>query len=282
MIGGAGLDVTDPEPLPPDHPLWSLPELHHHAARRQHARDGRAAAVRAHHAPTCAASAPTRSCSASSTSTPATDAAPLASALISHYDVLGVPTTASAIEIREAYRRAARRLHPDQAARSGAPAGASTAMADVNEAYRVLRDPARRRSTTPSLRGRSSAVPPPGRPTGGRVGADTPGIRPGGTGPLPMEAGAGDGGARHHRRAHRRRAGAPGTAGAPPDNILQTGSCVAIEYTGDAREVNCTGHGDLVVRTIVPFDQACPVRHVGTPRPPGPRQRVRRAGPAPR
>jgi phosphoglycerate dehydrogenase-like enzyme len=25
VIGGAGLDVTDPEPLPPDHPLWSLP-----------------------------------------------------------------------------------------------------------------------------------------------------------------------------------------------------------------------------------------------------------------
>ncbi|NQY56606.1 MAG: hydroxyacid dehydrogenase [Ilumatobacteraceae bacterium] len=24
-IGGAGLDVTDPEPLPADHPLWSLP-----------------------------------------------------------------------------------------------------------------------------------------------------------------------------------------------------------------------------------------------------------------
>lgn len=25
VIGGAGLDVTDPEPLPVDHPLWSLP-----------------------------------------------------------------------------------------------------------------------------------------------------------------------------------------------------------------------------------------------------------------
>jgi phosphoglycerate dehydrogenase-like enzyme len=25
VIGGAGLDVTDPEPLPEDHPLWSLP-----------------------------------------------------------------------------------------------------------------------------------------------------------------------------------------------------------------------------------------------------------------
>ncbi|MFP4513514.1 MAG: NAD(P)-dependent oxidoreductase, partial [Acidimicrobiales bacterium] len=26
-IGGAGLDVTDPEPLPPEHPLWSLPNV---------------------------------------------------------------------------------------------------------------------------------------------------------------------------------------------------------------------------------------------------------------
>ena len=26
-IGGAGLDVTDPEPLPDDHPLWSLPNV---------------------------------------------------------------------------------------------------------------------------------------------------------------------------------------------------------------------------------------------------------------
>ena len=25
VIGGAGLDVTDPEPLPDDHPLWSTP-----------------------------------------------------------------------------------------------------------------------------------------------------------------------------------------------------------------------------------------------------------------
>jgi phosphoglycerate dehydrogenase-like enzyme len=24
-LGGVGLDVTDPEPLPDDHPLWSLP-----------------------------------------------------------------------------------------------------------------------------------------------------------------------------------------------------------------------------------------------------------------
>jgi phosphoglycerate dehydrogenase-like enzyme len=26
-VGGAGLDVTDPEPLPQDHPLWRLPNV---------------------------------------------------------------------------------------------------------------------------------------------------------------------------------------------------------------------------------------------------------------
>ena len=168
-----------------------------------------------------------------------------------------MPTTASANEIREAYRRAARRLHPDQAARSGAAAGASTAMADVNEAYRVLRDPARRAVYDASLRGRSSAVPPPvARP----VAASVP-TRPAFDLAEP---------ARYPWKLVLAMAalgitivliGAALVRPAPParpDNILQTGSCVAIEYTGDAREVNCTGHGDLVVRTIVQFDQACP------------------------
>jgi len=26
-LAGAGLDVTDPEPLPPDHPLWRAPNV---------------------------------------------------------------------------------------------------------------------------------------------------------------------------------------------------------------------------------------------------------------
>ncbi|MEY2432723.1 MAG: molecular chaperone DnaJ [Acidimicrobiaceae bacterium] len=54
------------------------------------------------------------------------------------YHVLGVASEASADEIHVAYRRLARRLHPD--------AGGSDAaqMALVNDAWRILSDPARR------------------------------------------------------------------------------------------------------------------------------------------
>ena len=38
-IAGAGLDVTDPEPLPDDHPLWTCAELHHHPPHRRHVGD---------------------------------------------------------------------------------------------------------------------------------------------------------------------------------------------------------------------------------------------------
>jgi phosphoglycerate dehydrogenase-like enzyme len=38
-LGGAGLDVTPAEPLPPDHPLWSIPTVvitPHTAGASQH------------------------------------------------------------------------------------------------------------------------------------------------------------------------------------------------------------------------------------------------------
>jgi len=46
-IGGAGLDVTDPEPLPPGHPLWSLPNviLTPHIATSSDFRDERTIAL---------------------------------------------------------------------------------------------------------------------------------------------------------------------------------------------------------------------------------------------
>ena len=49
QVGGAGLDVTDPEPLPPDHPLWRLPNViitPHVSARSDLGNDARWAVAR--------------------------------------------------------------------------------------------------------------------------------------------------------------------------------------------------------------------------------------------
>ncbi|WP_131747801.1 J domain-containing protein [Frankia sp. Cppng1_Ct_nod] len=59
-------------------------------------------------------------------------------ARLSLYDVLGVQPTASPAQIVTAYRRAARRTHPD----TGGSAGA---FQQVTAAYQVLADPDRRR-----------------------------------------------------------------------------------------------------------------------------------------
>jgi curved DNA-binding protein CbpA len=61
--------------------------------------------------------------------------------MTSLYARLGVPSTASADEIRAAYRARARELHPD---RQGS--GATRDMAELNDAWRVLSDPAARRA----------------------------------------------------------------------------------------------------------------------------------------
>lgn len=61
-----------------------------------------------------------------------------------HYDVLGVASTASVEEIRFAYRVAARQRHPD----SG---GSVDAMQQLNEAWHVLSDPGRRAAYDRSL-----------------------------------------------------------------------------------------------------------------------------------
>ncbi len=57
-----------------------------------------------------------------------------------YYNALGVSRTASADDIKKAFRKAARKYHPD--INSGADAEAK--FKDVNEAYEVLKDPERR------------------------------------------------------------------------------------------------------------------------------------------
>jgi molecular chaperone DnaJ len=179
-----------------------------------------------------------------------------------HYDVLGVTPSAGIAEIRDAYRRLAREHHPDRAASSGR-SGLDASMPAINEAYRVLNDPARRAVYDASLRGvvapeRGPAAPP--RPSGADAAPTMP--------TFPSHLGP----ARIPWRsvtffallaiigivvlAQFTEPGEP----RGPDGIIQIGSCVTIEPNGDAREVLCTEDPavDLVVEAFVPFDDACP------------------------
>lgn len=67
--------------------------------------------------------------------------------MATHYEVLGIPPSATAEEVRQAYLARARALHPDAAGAGGSQAG----MQAVNEAWRVLRTPASRAAYDASL-----------------------------------------------------------------------------------------------------------------------------------
>lgn len=57
-----------------------------------------------------------------------------------YYDILGVPRDASADDIKRAYRKAARKYHPDVSKE----ADAEDRFKDISEAYEALRDPEKR------------------------------------------------------------------------------------------------------------------------------------------
>ena len=60
------------------------------------------------------------------------------------YAVLGVDRAASAAELRAAYRALVARYHPDRHQGNPLEDLASERMAEINQAYELLSDPARR------------------------------------------------------------------------------------------------------------------------------------------
>ena len=67
----------------------------------------------------------------------------------SHYDILGVPRTASSQEIKKAYRRRAKQLHPDTKRRGitkeqGVHQAVDKEYAALAQAYEVLADASQR------------------------------------------------------------------------------------------------------------------------------------------
>ncbi len=173
---------------------------------------------------------------------------------MNHYERLGVARDATPALLRDAYRRAARLVHPDRTGDAS-----SAAMAALNEAYRVLSDPELRRRYDAQLAG--PAVTDAGRE---RAGEDTDDVAdrvpdvdvfPPGRFPWrfllvmgflaalvvfvaavvldpPVEA--------------------------PIDNVLRPGDCVVLTPTLEAAEAPCSGPHDATVHLLVPFDATCP------------------------
>ncbi len=179
---------------------------------------------------------------------------------MSHYDTLGVAPDADQATIRSAYRRLARRHHPDSG--SSDPA----AMAAVNEAYRVLREPARRAKYDASLRSAVGSTPGSGRAAG--TSPSPPSYhRP--TRPPVVQVPPGPARFPWKLVAFMFAVGAAAVLvlaalseprePPPADNLLEPGSCVELEPNGDAREVVC-GNGDAqrVVAALVPTGDPCP------------------------
>ena len=173
-----------------------------------------------------------------------------------HYEVLGVSSSASADEIRTAFRSLARQHHPDLSE------GGSSArsMSEINQAWSVLSDQSKRRDYDRSLRSeepapaarqqrvrdysedhRPASVQPARFPWRGILFFGVVAI----VGVLFMHAVA------------------KPTGPEVPDNLLVAGSCIEIDTERFVKEVTCQSAHDGVVRQLVAFDRDCPSDTMG-------------------
>jgi len=95
-----------------------------------------------------------------------------------YYATLGVPKTASQDEIRKAFRKLARKHHPDLAKKKEKQA-AEAKFKEINEAYEVLGDPAKREKYDTLGADWERGGPPPGYDYGGFPGGAKGGFRRG-------------------------------------------------------------------------------------------------------
>jgi hypothetical protein len=180
--------------------------------------------------------------------------------IITHYERIGVSPTASRDQIRDAYRRMARRHHPD------ARDGDTTRMAALNEAWRVLSDPARRAMYDVSLRAPAPAgsvrpAPPPVSDDDDFDDDDRPVAHRRGGFPLPVAlvlvlfamilvVTA---------YAYQKSGSVNGPAPTiPVDGVIQIGSCVRVGDDAVAAETPCGARYLGVVVALIARDGRCP------------------------
>jgi DnaJ-domain-containing protein 1 len=190
-------------------------------------------------------------------------------AIRSHYDVLGVSQSASARDIKVAYRNKARRVHPDRVGKEDQQ-WALVEMATLNAAWSVLSDPEKRRAYDQSLRHGTTSMSSDMSQSQAERDAERAAFERDRLSQIFAQRPLNTSPARFPWRTMSVVAiigialvvivsilSDPPTE-APPDQLLQSGSCVVIEPGQSVREVSCNGDHDGVVRQLVGFDVRCP------------------------
>lgn len=157
-----------------------------------------------------------------------------------YYQILGVEPSAGEAELKTAYRRLARKYHPDVSKE----AGAEEKFKAVNEAYEALRDPQKRAAydelRTRGYRPGDEVHPPPGGFGGGPEGFDFEEVFAGGDG-----GGFSD---FFESLFGRNRGGgfgqqAPGRGGPPPRGPTRAKLAVPLEAVHDGSTVRISVNG---------------------------------------
>ena len=162
-----------------------------------------------------------------------------------HYENLEVSRAATRDEVRVAYRRLARRYHPDSGVESSV-----TQMARINEAWSVLSDPVRRSAYDAGL---AETYEPTAAFHAEAPASPRPIVEPArfpwrfmlimatlGIAFVVVNAALTD------------------PPKPPPlDNILGVGSCVTLDVNGDVAESDCNGTNDGVVDSLLETDGVC-------------------------